>query len=268
MSVISINGLPGKGKTLTATALALNHYKSENNILKKVIRKIKKQDLIVNNVYSNYPILLDKRRQIYSNKLSIYDLKNQYSFLPNSLLLIDEIQLFFDSDEYKKFPRIIANFNQAHRHFGIKHIIYISQHPSRVVKKLRNVVSEYYRIKSRFCIPFLKIGFISMRVTYEFVDYEMSFTKDKELKKMKDIKSKIIFCNFRKIYNSYDTVYLFPINKDSPLINKGTYNSLLMPNDDVNLLKNVLFHNNNLDFNKSIDKNNIKNTSISDLEIL
>ena len=186
MSVISVNGLPGKGKTLTATMLALKHFKKENTILKRLVRKVKKQESWNNNVYSNFPILLNKRKKIYSNRVSIYDLKNQYSFKPNSLLVIDEVQLFYDSDEYKIFPRIIANFNQAHRHFLIKDIIYISQHPSRVVKKLRNVVSEYYRIKTKFMIPILKIGFITCRITYEFEDYESAFTKDKDLRKVKD----------------------------------------------------------------------------------
>lgn len=240
MSVISINGLPGQGKTLTATHLAIKHYKNENNILKKIIRKIKKEEFILNNVYSNYPICLDKKRKIYSNRLSIDDLKNQYSFKKNSLLIIDEIQLFYDSDEYKIFPRIIANFNQAHRHFLIKDIIYISQHPSRVVKKLRNVVSEYYRIKRKICIPFLKIGFITARITYEFEDYELSFTKDKELRKMRDIKTKIFLINFRKIYKSYDTIYLYPLNKDKPKLDKGTYIGLYLHEEDKeNLIKSL-----------------------------
>lgn len=241
MSVISINGLPGKGKTMTATMIALKHYKKENTILKKIVRKIKKEPIVINNVYSNYPILLNKRKKIYSNRVSIYDLKNQYSFLPNSLIVIDEVQLFYDSDEFKTFPRIIANFNQAHRHFLIKDIIYISQHPSRVVKKLRNVVSEYYRIKTRFMIPILKIGFVSCRVTYEFEDYEMSFTKDKDLRKLKDIKSKTFFCNFRKVFKSYDTIYLLPLNVDKPQINKGTYNKLFLPNEDKEMLSDILF---------------------------
>ena len=30
MAVISINGLPGKGKTLTSVNLAIKHFKSEN----------------------------------------------------------------------------------------------------------------------------------------------------------------------------------------------------------------------------------------------
>lgn len=241
MSVISINGLPGKGKTLTSTMLALKHFKKENTFIKRTLRKIKKKEVYLNNVYSNFPICLNKRKNIYSNRISIYDLKNQFSFLPNSIIIIDEIQLFYDSDEYKTFPKIIANFNQAHRHFLIKDIIYISQHPSRVVKKLRNVVSEYYRIKTLFRIPILNIGFISCRITYEFEDYENSFTKDKELRKLKDIKSKVFFCNFRKVYKSYDTIYLYPLNKDKPLLNHGTYTSLILPTDDKKLLSDVLF---------------------------
>lgn len=241
MSVISINGLPGKGKTLTATMIALKHYKKENTSLKKLIRKIKKEEVILNNVYSNYPILLNKRKKIYSNRVSIYDLKNQYSFKPNSLIIIDEIQLFYDSDEFKIFPRIIANFNQAHRHFLVKDIIYISQHPSRVVKKLRNVVSEYYRIKTKIMIPILKIGIITARITYEFEDYESSFTKDKELRKLKDIKSKVFFVNFRKVFKAYDTIYLLPLNMDKPQINKGTYNDLFLPNEDKNMIEDKLF---------------------------
>lgn len=244
MSVISINGLPGKGKNLTAVSLALKHYKTENSLLNCLIRKYKfKGPYHINNVYSNFPILLAKKgkKKIYSRVVSIYDLMNQYRFLPNALIIIDEIQLYYDSDEYKDFPKVIANFNQAHRHFGIKDIIYISQHPSRVVKKLRNVVSEYYRIKTKFCIPILKIGFISCRLSYEFEDYEQSFTRDKELKKLKDIRTKVIFCNFRKIYKSYDTVYLKPLNSDKPFIDQGMYNDINLKDDQLNLLKNKLF---------------------------
>ena len=241
MSVISINGLPGKGKTLLSTHLAIKHFKEQNKFLHRFIRKLQRKEVIYNSVYSNFPILLDKKRKIYSNKVSVYDLMNNYSFLPNSLLIFDEIQLFYDSDEYKTFPRVIANFNQAHRHFLIKDIIYISQHPSRVVKKLRNVVSEYYRIKTMFRIPILNIGFISARVTYEFEDYELSFSKDSELRKMKDIKSKIFFVNFRKAFKSYDTCYLRPLNSDKPLLNHGNYSSIDLESNDLDLLSENLF---------------------------
>lgn len=241
MSVVSINGLPGKGKTLLSTHLAIKHFKNQNKFFPKLIRKLQRKEVIYNSVYSNFPICLDKRNKIYSNRVSVYDLMNQNSFLPDSLIIIDEIQLFYDSDEYKTFPRIIANFNQAHRHFGIKDIVYISQHPSRVVKKLRNVVSEYYRIKTLFRIPILSIGFISARVTYEFEDYELSFTKDNELRKMKDIKSKIFFVNFRKAFKSYDTCYLRPLNSDKPLLDHGNYKSIDLEDNDINVLIEKLF---------------------------
>lgn len=241
MSVISLNGLPGSGKTLTATYFAIKHFKKDNTRLKQFVRFLQRKPKVVNNVYSNYPILLNKRKKIYSNKVSIYDLKNQYSFPFGSLIIIDEVQLFYDSDEYKTFPKVIANFNQAHRHFGICDIIYISQHPSRVVKKLRNVVCEFYRIKRRLILPFLKVGFVTARVTYEFEDYEQAFTKDKDLKKMRDIKGKIFFMNFRKVFKSYNTVYLRPLNSDKPLIDKGSYDELNLNNDDVSLLESKLF---------------------------
>ena len=241
MSVISINGLPGKGKTLLSTHLAIKHFNDQNKFLRRLIRKLRRQPSIYNSVYSNFPICLDKRRKIYSNRVSVYDFMNKNSFLENSLIIIDEIQLFYDSDEYKSFPKIIANFNQAHRHFGIKDIIYISQHPSRVVKKLRNVVSEYYRIKTMFRIPILNFGFISARVTYEFDDYEMSFSKDSELRKMRDIKSKVFFVNFRKAFKSYDTCYLRPLNSDKPLLNHGNYSSIDLESNDLDLLSEKLF---------------------------
>lgn len=242
MSVISINGVPGCGKTLLGANIGISHYKKENSLISSLIRKyIFKGPCRINNVYSNFPILLDKKRKIYSNVCSIYDLQNDFKFLPNSVILIDEVQIFYDSDEYKIFPKKIANFNQAHRHFGIKDIYYISQHPSRVVKKLRNVVCEFYRIKTRFVIPFLKLGFISYRLSYEFEDYEDSFTKDRELKKLKEIKSKVKFMNFRKIYKSYDTVYLKPLNSCKPLLNNGTYNSVDLTDDQLVLLRNKLF---------------------------
>lgn len=241
MSVISLNGLPGKGKTLTATKLALDHFHHDNTALRRFIRFLRRKPTYVNTVYSNYPICLNKRKNIYSRKVSVYDLKNQYSFLPGALIIIDEIQLFYDSDEYKKFPKIIANFNQAHRHFGIKDIIYISQHPSRIIKKLRNVVSEYYRIRRKICIPILKIGIIAARVTYEFEDYEQAFTRDRELKRLKDIKTRIFFCNFRKIYKAYDTIYLYPLNAKKPKLADGTFSALSLEEKEIIFLEEKLF---------------------------
>ena len=77
MSVISINGLPGKGKTLLSTHLAIKHFKNQNKFFPKLIRKLQRKEVIYNSVYSNFPICLDKRKKIYSNRVSVYDLMNQ-----------------------------------------------------------------------------------------------------------------------------------------------------------------------------------------------
>ena len=99
MSVIGLHGVPGSGKTLSVAVIARKHYKRENSLIKKVIYKIfstlpgkpgikfkKKLEYYkifpkgrINNVYSSYPILLDRKRNIYSNKFSIFDFNNKYN---------------------------------------------------------------------------------------------------------------------------------------------------------------------------------------------
>ena len=148
--VITINGIPGSGKNVLATHLALKHYKKENFILRRFIRVLFHKPSYVNNVYTSYPILLKKHKfwqknksDIYSNRVTIFDLIPQNKFLDNALIIIDETQSFYDSEDYREFPKDIAVFNQFHRHFGISDIIYITQHPSRLTlsnsqHKIRN----------------------------------------------------------------------------------------------------------------------------------
>ena len=60
-----ISGLPGMGKNVYATYLAKKHFNKENNLLKRFVRKIKHKELYVNNVYSTYPIILNKKNKIH-----------------------------------------------------------------------------------------------------------------------------------------------------------------------------------------------------------
>ena len=169
--ISSIHGLPGVGKNVYATYLALKHYKKTNSLIKRGIRRICHEKIWINNIYTSYPILLDKKRKVYSRQIKPDDLRNQYSFLPNALIIIDEIQSFYDSDEYKKFPKEIAVFNQFHRHFDIDDIYYITQHPSRLMKKLRILCCEFDKVKTFINIPFINIGFMHIIRYFEFDDY-------------------------------------------------------------------------------------------------
>ena len=155
-----ISGLPGSGKNVYATYLAKKHFKRENNFFKRLTRRLRHEPVYFNNVYSNYPILLNGKKRIYSRFVSIDDLDGSCSFLENALIIIDEVQADFDSDEYKNFPKRIATFNQFHRHFGISDIYYISQHPDRIVKKLRDISCVFTKIQSFFVIPIIKLAIL------------------------------------------------------------------------------------------------------------
>ena len=46
--IISINGIPGSGKNVRATKIALKHFKQSNTIIKKVISQSFIKDIIEN----------------------------------------------------------------------------------------------------------------------------------------------------------------------------------------------------------------------------
>ena len=243
MSVIGLHGIPGSGKTLGAVGgIALKTYKKDNRLIKRLIRRFLRVPIRINTVYSNFPILLDKKRKIYSNIVSIDDLNNHYSFYPNATIILDEIQAYYDSSkDFKQFPRNIATFFQFHRHFGIKNIYLISQSPSRVVKYLREICGEYQRIKKYIKIPILHIGFIYYRKCHELEHYFMAFTRSKEQKRMYDIKSGFYIFNYKKVYSAYKSRYLEIFNRDKPLLYKSTYKTLDFPKSEYDYLNERLF---------------------------
>ena len=211
-----ISGLPGKGKNVLATHIGLKHFKRENNFVKLFIRRIKHQPLIINNVYSSYPILLNKN----------------YKFKKNALIIIDEVQSFYDSDEFKDFPKEIAVFNQFHRHFDIKDIYYISQHPSRVVKKLRNVSCKFTKVRTFIVIPVIKIGIMYISNYYEFEDYGKWHHPSKEMKTY-DVDNHFKIFNAKKVFDSYNSKYLSVLNKDKPFYDQGSYFSKTLSSSDI-----------------------------------
>lgn len=230
--ISSIHGLPGVGKNVYATYLAIKHYKRTNSLIARITRRIGHNPIWINNVYTSYPILLDKKRKIYSRKVSPDDLKNQYSFLPNAIIIIDEIQSFYDSDEYKKFPKEIAVFNQFHRHFGIQDIYYISQHPSRVVKKLRNVTCEFKKIRFFIKFPIIPYGLMYYTNYYEFDDYGKWHHPSREMKNY-DCDNHFLIFNVKKVFKSYNSVYLHTLNEDKPLLQDGKYKKLDLTEEEI-----------------------------------
>lgn len=231
--VIALSGIPGSGKNVRATYLAKKHFKKQNNIIRKIVRKIKHEPILMNNVYTTYPILLkkysrrSKKKDIYSNMVTIYDLVPDNRFLKHACIIIDEAQAFYDSEEYKEFPKEIATFNQFHRHFDVDNIYYISQHPSRILKKLCVLASEFDKVKTFLRIPFIGIGFMHIVVYYERDDYG-KYNHPKKEAKTYDVKNRFCLFMTRPVFKSYDSKYLKVLNIDKPLYNPGEFTSLAL----------------------------------------
>lgn len=246
--VINVAGIPGSGKNVNVTYLAKKHYKKYNSPIRRLIRKILHQPTWINNVYSTYPIRLEKyskrskKKDVYSNKVTLYDLIPSNRFQKNACIIIDETQAFCDSDDWENFPKEIAVFNQFHRHFDVDNIYYISQHPSRIVKKLRVLACEFDKIKTFINIPFINIAFMHIVSYFEYEDYGKYNHPKKEVKTY-DVKNKYMLFFSKKVFDSYDSKYLKVLNKDEPLFDKGTFNSLTLTKDEIMYIYPDLYNN-------------------------
>lgn len=140
-------GLPGSGKTTVATSIALKYsgFKSRYR-----------------NVYHNIlSMRVPGATYIDNDCIGKYDLSD-------SLILIDEAQLFADSRDYKSFPKALKEFFFLHRHYNVD-IFLFSQQWDSLDKKIRSItdrvfyiykgkvlgkwISKYYRIPYDIIIP-------------------------------------------------------------------------------------------------------------------
>ena len=232
--ITCVNGIPGSGKNVLVTKICLHHYKKTNNSIRRLIRKIKKEPIWINNIYSTYPILLKKtkKEKVYSNIVTIYDLVPNNRFLNHAVIVIDETQAFYDSEDHKEFPKEIAIFNQFHRHFGIDDIYYVSQHPSRIMKKLRILACEFDKIKRFIGIPFIHLAFMHIVRYFEFDDYGKYSHRKKEAKTY-DVKNKYMLFFAGKVFKAYDSKYLKVLNIDKPLYNRGMFRKLDLSEKEI-----------------------------------
>lgn len=242
--VIAVCGKPGSGKTLFCTYLLKKHFYKENNYF---IRHFKK-DKIFNNCFSNYPVNLYKDN--YSNQVQLLDFKKFHKWKMDSNIVIDEVQAYFDSMDYKLIPRPIAINFQFHRHFGIDNIYIVSQDPSRIPKYFRILAQEYYQIKKHFIIPFLGIAIFKYTIWNREEDYNLPSKLNREQKKFiaYDYKNKIKFFRYKKIYKSYDTKYLRALVDNQDYLDKNTYQDLNLTKEEI--LTNFPAINNNYDLNQ------------------
>ena len=211
MSVIAVCGLPGSGKTLFTTYLMLKHYRKDNNIFKRIFMKNK----LKSNVFSNYPIRFSKSN--YCNIISLWDMDKFIKYPDGCDIVFDEFQLYFDSLDFKNFPKTLRNTFQLHRHFGINNIYLISQHPSRIVKQARVLCCEFYEIRKHLRIPLIGVSIFRYNIYYNFEDYGKP-TNVKKSDVVYRFKKRMAFFRYKKVYKAYNTTYMKSLVENEPLI--------------------------------------------------
>ena len=132
-----VSGANGSGKTFTATNdiindyfKALKHWKKINQpgIIRKLFRLIpyfkkkneSKEDYGLSKplLYSNYPILIDKKKHIYSVNLDNDIMLLKVSIPLNSIVVIDEFSSWVNQFEYnEKFSKCLNDHFQKWRHY-------------------------------------------------------------------------------------------------------------------------------------------------------
>ena len=140
--ISAIFGLPGSGKSLTLSYIA---YRAVNG------KSINWHGLYLSTakyarIYTNFPF-----EGAY--KLDFETLgKADYN---NCLMLIDEIQLFADSRNFKTFGDNLKYFFSMHRHDKID-IVYASQSFDNVDKRIRSLTDRLYYV-DKFMLGLIRV---------------------------------------------------------------------------------------------------------------
>ena len=122
-------GKPGAGKTTLLAAFAL---KEQNKILSGKSR----YKYIYSNIKLNIPGVIWLPR--CSLVFGIYN-------VCDSLVLIDEATLIFDSRDFKSFSQAFKEFFLLHRHYNLDVCVFCQQYDG-VDKKIRDITSNVYMI--------------------------------------------------------------------------------------------------------------------------
>lgn len=150
-------GLPGSGKSYALTYLAYKYIKRGKT------------------VFTNFPV-----RGAY--KVNVADLK-EYELPQNSMILIDEAGLYYNTRDWKNFDKESFILFTQHRKKGLDLILAV-QSPKRVDISIREVVNYYHWATSPFLVPYFKY--------YTYIDAEEVRT-DKHLRSFRYFKLKRVF---------------------------------------------------------------------------
>lgn len=134
---IGIFGLPGCGKTTLSTKIAYEHLKKGWIVY---------SDIRIPNTYY----------------FDIEKWTGNYTPPEHSVLIIDEIGIYFNNRQFKEFSKSLVYWFKMHRHYKVK-IIYNSQSYNDMDKKIRDLTDELMICK-RFAIFWSVARYIGKKI--------------------------------------------------------------------------------------------------------
>lgn len=138
--IMGIFGLPGAGKSTFLTQLAKQYQK-------------KGLDVFIN---SEYPI---DGCYIYNwQDIGVYDMSN-------SIILIDEVSMYADNRDFKKFNSVLRDFFISYRHYNCD-VIWCTQQYDGVDRKIRELTSMLYYIRPARFLRGFSYATMLQRVLY------------------------------------------------------------------------------------------------------
>lgn len=229
MALYIYSGIPKTGKTATTTYQAVKHYRKDNSLLMKLFER---RTHNVNRVFSNYPILLDKKKKVFAIRTNPNMLCMKYRFPHGSIIILDEFQRYFDSREFKDFPKPLGTFLQHHRHGSIKDIIFTSQHPRRIDNKGRDLSEIFVKHRIFIKIPFIPVFVSYSTEYYEFEDYG-KYNHLKNEMKTYDYKNHFRIIYAGNIVGRYDSKYFRVIFDELDPVPEVPFTGLQLTKEEI-----------------------------------
>lgn len=269
MAVRVISAPPGHGKTLNMTRIAIKIFREQNPILKR----IKKDYVFYNSIYSNYPILLwyQKKpfkyvapggiikkaipmKKIYDEELlqSYYspceeEEKEVYGVMSNKLRFTDmrlkynfgiDSSFFIDELQYIYDSMEYKDFPDCIAHFFQvhRHLNYNMIYTNS--QSLSRVIKRVLCVSEEFwnvieLKQYFLLPFLS-KTTFKITN-DIIGSKNSENDLKEDVNAEYVTDRFfnKRVYNGYITKYLGELNKDLPFYNQGQYESLKMKKSEI-----------------------------------
>ena len=270
MAVRVISAPPGAGKTLNMTRIAISLYKEANPFLK---RKLKKDFVHYNSIYSNYPILLwyqkkkfkyslpngfiktaDPIKKIYDEKLKCeyyvickeeereyygcFSMKIRFTDMRLTYNFGDNASFFIDELQYIYDSMEYKDFPDCIAHFFQVHRHLCCNMIYTNSQSLSRVIKRVLCVSEEFwnvinLKTYFLLPFIS-KVEFK-ITTDIIGSKNDENDKNENSNAEYVTKFFfnKRVFNGYITKYLGALNDDLPYYNCQTFDNLKMSKKDI-----------------------------------